>query len=419
MQLNFLKIFISLFLCTLCMTAWGEGPLRVGVGIRDITPPIGTPSAGYVERGASGMKGVHDPLHATAVVIDNGEQLVSFCSVDHLGFLYDMTQEVIERIHEQPGLSECALYIGSTHTHAGGGAYCNIPTIGEMIAGPYNAEIRQFYIEAVVAAIVEAQHNLQEAKIGIGSGKGPQLTYYTGIWPKECSTPSDISLIKMTKPDGQPLALLYNYAINPAVLRATNELFSADLIGSAKTHLQAQIGNEVPVLFFNGAIGDLETISPRAADHFIVCDALGNSLANAVSDLWKSIETKEQLTITQYKDAYSFAVKPTPTGFQPPIDIYSTEINLIVLNDVEAFVTIPAELSCTYEPIFKLRATELGYHSLSILGLVNDAHGYIFSPEAWRLKPRGSHFAFGGELYGEVVKEKVMMLMEEGSPIKR
>src|ERR1700688_4355117 len=86
--------------------------LTVGVGKTDITPPIGTPSAGYMERKGAGMEGIHDPLLATALFIDNGEQKIVFCNVDNMGFMTDMFDAVKKLVHQEPGLSTCEIYLG-------------------------------------------------------------------------------------------------------------------------------------------------------------------------------------------------------------------------------------------------------------------------------------------------------------------
>lgn len=410
--------FIRLFFCIILFSSslFAKSSLKVGVGVSDLTPPIGTPSAGYLARKGQGMVGSHDPLLASAIVIHNGSELFAFCSVDHLGFLYEMTQEVKTQLQHDANLSRCSLFIGSSHTHSGGGAFCNIPVIGEMIAGPFNPEIRKFYIDAVVSAIKAAYASLEEAKIGIGYGLGPNITYYTGKWPPQCQTPSGISLIKITKLNGEPLALLYHYAVNPVVLRASNRVFSADLIGSTRNYLQSILGN-VPVLYFNGAIGDLETTLEQSDDPFLICDKLGKLLGDSVIEIWNKIEAAPAVAISTYKDCYTFEVHPTPTALQLPIQSYNTEINLLVFNGKDAFLTIPAELSCAYLPILKTRAEELRYRALSVLGLVNDAHGYIFPPDAWNLKPKDAIFSFGGEFYGKRVEEKAFHLLELGAPI--
>ena len=91
--------------------------LEVGIGKSDITPPIGVPSAGYTDRRGEGMEGVHDPLLAIALFIDNGDKKVVFCSVDHLGFTSDMVQEITEKVHAETFFAQCEIYIGSSHTH--------------------------------------------------------------------------------------------------------------------------------------------------------------------------------------------------------------------------------------------------------------------------------------------------------------
>jgi len=39
-----------------------QASIKVGTGKADITPPIGTPSAGYTDRKGEGMEGIHDPF---------------------------------------------------------------------------------------------------------------------------------------------------------------------------------------------------------------------------------------------------------------------------------------------------------------------------------------------------------------------
>src|SRR5688572_20383764 len=61
--------------------------LRAAAGKVDVTPDVGrrTYLAGY---GAGGRraKGVHDPLHARAVLIDDGGRRVALVAVDAIGF---------------------------------------------------------------------------------------------------------------------------------------------------------------------------------------------------------------------------------------------------------------------------------------------------------------------------------------------
>ena len=57
-----------------------SGEVRVGAAAVPITPPAGTPMAGYYsERGA---QGVHDDLHARAIVIEAGGRSAALVVLD-------------------------------------------------------------------------------------------------------------------------------------------------------------------------------------------------------------------------------------------------------------------------------------------------------------------------------------------------
>jgi hypothetical protein len=367
--------------------------LSVGIGKTDITPPIGTPSAGYMERKGAGMEGVHDPLQAIALFIDNGEKQIAFCSVDNLGFNYEMIQAVINRVH-QAGLERCEVYVGSSHTHSGGGGYLNIPVIGPALAGAYDAELTEFYIEKTSRAIIEASQTAIEGKIGIGYGKCREnLSKYRGKWPENVTPLSDMTVIKVTRQDGTPFAVLFNYAMHPTVMRGQNRLFSADFVGPAREHVQSLLGRDVQPIYFNGAQGD---IIPQTEDNsFETCNDIGKSLAETVQKIWDRTSVGDALEIATQKITYEFQPKPTPAGMKLPIENYQTEINSIVLNKIHAFITIPGELSTVYDVRLKKLGSALGYDHVSIFGLTNDAHGYMILPAAWRKKTLESNLSFG------------------------
>lgn len=403
-----------IFLISILVPILGSAALSVGVGKADMTPPIGTPSAGYMERKGEGMEGVHDPLLATALFIDNGEEKIAFCGVDNLGFDYEMVQAVTKLVHQQEGLKNCHIYVGSSHTHSGGGAYMNFPIIGPALAGTYNPEITQFYIEKTAQAIIAASQATIEGKIGIGYGNAENLSKYRGTWPENVVPLSDVAVIKVTRIDGSPFAVLFNYAMHPTMMRSQNRFFSADFVGAAREHVQSLLGRDVQPIYFNGAQGD---IIPQVEDNsFAMCDDVGKSLAETVQKIWDMTAVSDSLEIVTAKLSYKFQPQATPKGLKLPVESYKTEMNSIVLNKTHAFIMIPGELSAVYDHLLKDVGKELGYDHVSIFGLTNDAHGYIISPEAWRKKTFESNLSFGGENYGAETEEKAMYLLKFGAP---
>lgn len=396
----FCRIFFFLLL-------WAplEGGLLVGVGQTEITPPMGTPSAGYVAPDRK-MEGVHDPLLATAVVIDNGEKKIALCAVDHLGFDHTMVEEI------RGQLSGIELVLGSSHTHSGAGAYLALPIIGEMLAGPFDPQVRQMLINQTMKAIKEGESHLQAAKMGIGYGHAPGLNRFRSSWPSQFTPSDEISVLKFVSDEGKVLALLFNYAVHPTTLSAKNRLYSADFIYYAREKIQTQLGGKA--LFINGAQGDVGP-NPRSGEtEYEKCQSLGEALAEQVLAVSHHIELKEEAHIALSHYPYTFEIQPNSVGMKLPISTYDSELNVLVFNDRDAFVTVPGELSSLYVEALQ---TDSPYDHTSILGLTNDAHGYILKPEAFEHQTNESTLSFGGPEYGDrLVKQLLSMLQQVALP---
>lgn len=394
--------------------------LWAGTGVGDVTPPVGTPSAGYGDRLGRGMEGIHDRLLATALLLDNGVEKIALVGVDHLGFDHGMVEEVRRRVHGRPGLEEWTVYVGSSHTHAGGGAYLDVPLVGERLAGKYDADRRQLYIDGTAQAILEAASSLAPARIGIGYGSAPELNAYRGDWPPGVEPGADVAVVKITTPGGAPLAVLFNFAAHPTVLPGReNMLFSADFVGYARTHLRRILGDGMLPIFFNGAQGDVSPRPPSGDEMFERCEAMGRALAREVGEVWRRTQTFEDVTVQELRHTYELEVRPTSAGILIPGERRSTEIGLLTFDldgKRHAFLSIPGELSTIYDADIERFARWLGYEQVSILGLTNDAHGYIITAESWRHRTYESTVSFGGELYGDSIESLAYALLHALEP---
>ena len=387
-----LCVFISVYV-------WAD--LKIGFSSVDLTPPIGTPSAGYQARKGQAMVGIRDPLLANAMVVDNEESVLAFCSVDHLGFDRSMVEEVRAIVLERFKDKKINVFIGSTHTHSGGGSFLNYPLIGDVIAGKFDATVRHFYIQQTARAIVEAFQKRQDAKMGVGYGILNGLNQYRGKAPTTVLPRNIITVIKVTTLSDQPLGVFFNFPCHPVILPFVNQKFSADFVGSARVALNETFKSPVITLFFNGAQADVNPNDQyvKQENYDQQCDVFGQKLAKKMVEIWNTIEAKNNLSIECFPLEYSFDVKPTSQGLTIPIKQYFSELNVIILDKKHAFLTVPGELSCIYD--HELRTEALKYfEEISILGLVNDAHGYILIPEAWDFNSPECTTSFGGREYG-------------------
>ena len=349
--------------------------LKVGLGVVDITPGAGVPSAGYAARRGEPMEGTRDPLYASAIMIDNGEKRVALCSVDHLGFTYQMCQAVAREFPFD-------VIIGSTHTHSGGGAFLNIPRLGPFLAGAFSPQVTQGYVDGAILAINRALDTMQDAQIGVGLGHVEGVSYFRASCP--AIEPIDhLTLIKIVDAKGDPLAGLVNFALHPTVLKADNRYFSADFVASVRDKVQ------FPLIYFNGAQAEVIPVQGKS------CDQIGEAIAGEVIRLWEGTEVKNDLKLALARRPLTFQPEVNPSGIRLPVESYASEVGALQLGDW-LFSLVPGELSVAYE--MDLRRE---FDKVAVLGLTGDAHGYLIKPEAWDSKTMESRMSFGGREHGD------------------
>lgn len=101
-----------------------SGPLALGFGRIDITPPLSIPYLSFVPR-QTPFAGVHDRLFARAMVADNGETRVAIVAADALGFSADVLgsgrdfiAEARARVAASAGVPASHVLLAATHAHS-------------------------------------------------------------------------------------------------------------------------------------------------------------------------------------------------------------------------------------------------------------------------------------------------------------
>ncbi len=124
--------------------------------------------------------------------------------------------------------------------------------------------------DRMVAALRQAKAALQPARLGIGTGHADvnvNRDFYTPQgWKYGVNEdgPSDktVWVLKFETPSGEPIAVLFNYAVHPVVTRR-EKLVSGDLPGAAERYVEQQSGDKVIALWTLGPAGDQD---PRIYD---------------------------------------------------------------------------------------------------------------------------------------------------------
>ena len=413
-QLLYVAFALLLFLSR---AADGQSRLTAGVGKSDITPPVGTPLAGYGARLGKPSTGVHDPTEARALIIDNGAEKIAFLSVDHLGFDHAMVGRIRDLVSREAGITPDHLFVMSSHTHSGGGAYLEPFPI---LAGRYDAKIRDAYSDHAAQAVIAAAKAMRPARIAFGAGRADGISRFRSTWPPNGPVDPEVGVIRVDSAQtGKPLAVLMNFAAHPTVLGDKNFEFSADWVFYARRALERMIGGDVMAIFANGAQG---TIAPRAfqgKDEWERAENVGTILAAEVYKVCLTVTLHDTVDIKLFRDEFQAKTQPPPKA---PVKItlpptYDTEVNGIAFDNRFAFVTIPGELGSILNFQVKERGKLLGFERTFLLGLTNDALGYIITEDEYRHGTYESSISLFGPGWGSFITNEAFQALEKLRPV--
>ena len=115
--------------------------------------------------------------------------------------------------------------------------------------------------DRIVAAILEADGNLQPARIGVASR---DLSLNRNRHTKRPERPTDprLTVIRFDRAEeGAPIGILVHYTAHPVLTPGEVLKFSADYPGYLQAHVEKEL--KVPCLFIQGAAGDQSANPPE------------------------------------------------------------------------------------------------------------------------------------------------------------
>jgi len=249
--------------------------LTAGHAAAIITPPVGTPLEGYSAR-ADVSQGVHDDLHARAIVIDDGETAVALVSCDLVGVDRRLVAEARERAHAATGIPAEHILIAATHTHAG-------PAGLRRAADDALLDVTARHIAGAIKA-AHASRRPAVLKIGASTVDSVSQNRRHPDWPIDPS----LLVLLLDDPDPlrPPIAAAINFACHPTVLYHTNLLISADYPGHAVRTVE-QVFPGLGALFLNGACGNVNPnwIEQEHAEAERVGKVVGAAAARLIAEL--------------------------------------------------------------------------------------------------------------------------------------
>ncbi len=272
------------FLAVTALLSAAENPsLRAGAAATDITPkqfPLNMPG-GFTPNPA---QSAHDPLHARALVLDDGTTSVVLAVVDNLGAGPDILDEAKVIAAQRTGIPKERMLVSSTHSHSAAPL-----SNRDGLPAPVVAYHRLF-VEGLADAIFRAHSALRPAALGAAADPLPDEVFNRRWYLKPGKMPlnpygkldtvkmnpgtsldvldhpagptdPDITIISVQDTKRKPLALFANYSLHYVGGMPPAQI-SADYFGEFARLMPSRMrGDESFVaMMSNGTSGDINNI---------------------------------------------------------------------------------------------------------------------------------------------------------------
>ncbi|MCD6308273.1 MAG: neutral/alkaline non-lysosomal ceramidase N-terminal domain-containing protein [Candidatus Latescibacteria bacterium] len=287
----------------------GCGPtssVKAGMSEKVITPPVGSPMAGYRRQGVS--TGVHDDLFARSLVIEDGSgTTVAFITLGIINLSENYMDSIRKAVSEQTGIPVKNIVVSCTHTHSG-------PALGGC-----SDEYKKLLVDNSVACAVEAWNNRKPSFVGTGStvcldlGMNDRRMEYGGLHPDP-----EVGIIKVQDLKGKLTGVAFVYGCHPSTLDLHNLEFTEDWPYYAIKGIKEQIGEDVWVAYYQSAQGDVKVgytaeLSAVGADMGIrnwwFAEHKGSQMTWPVLEALDEIETSGALTVDATSAYYDFPLR--------------------------------------------------------------------------------------------------------------
>lgn len=398
MLVMFSMIRAGLIVTAMLAPAWGA--LRAGIAKVDITPQTHEVMWGFEDRLAP-AESTLDPLYARVLVLEAGRQRLAIVALD-LGRSFG--EASLDRLREAARKSSgiTCLLAAASHTHSA-------PIIkDEYSAQPPPWELRA--LDRIESAIAEAAGNLQDARLGTGTGavyighnRLPLRPDGTFGWFERNTTmiptaPVDptVTVLRVDRADGTPLAILVNYACHPVVLGSDNRQYSADYPAAMNRTVEAAFAGQVMSFFLQGAPGDINpyyAVTPIQENAVKMRDWTGERLGKEAARVAKEIRTEAEAdsSIDFREETLHFKLRWDRAKFEagllkflgpktlelmgsPIRPVVDSRVSAVLIDHKIAIATFPGEPFVDFQRNWRDRCPA---PVALLLGYTNGYHGYF------------------------------------------
>jgi len=251
-----------------------SGPLLAGTGKAGITPPLGTPLAGYGDRKGAPSISVHDSLFVQSLCLHTQSSKVLFIAADILLIYPELARKIESRLEADYHIKPHQLYYTATHTHSGAGGWGR-GWLERQFAGDFHPSVAAMLVDSTIMAVRRSLKN--PIPVIYKSGEIPLPQYCHNRLVK--GAPVDPALYYIAFWNAhEPFAVLALYSAHATTLSGRNMAFSSDYPGYFKRRIEKEWGGMA--LFAASTLG---STSVRGQGHgFEKAMMVGQGLADSL-----------------------------------------------------------------------------------------------------------------------------------------
>ena len=289
-------------------------PLQAGVGMRYLPLPVGISLAGYGGRVGGvntpwnglfwGTRGFYGYPTIKAMVLDSEEgERVVLVKTPMMSGESGVTDAVVAKYAELYGEDLAGrIILGATHSHHAHGRYWRLPDIfGAVGADTPDEELIDLLATAFADTIHDAVEDLGNAEWGYATidDWDPDDRVYADRRGENNPTygkDPTLTLLGLRRPDGTPMAAMFNFGIHGISIAYENELLTEDAPGAVELEFEEYFFEQTgePIFGMIAQAGGADA-SPRGG--FLGHDAatqrtelLGSVAAESIYSLWEGLE---------------------------------------------------------------------------------------------------------------------------------
>ena len=281
-----------------CASLAPAAGLRAGIAKVEITPPPGEQMWGYESR-TKPATGTLDPLYARVLVLEASSKRIGLVTVD-LGRVFGSASlDQLRTAARRNGIS--CLLVTASHTHSG-------PVVQDEYRNGAPAWERKA-LSDIEGALQRAAGNLVDARLGVGYGtayighnrlkvnEDGTVSWFETNQTQIPTAPVDptVSILRVDRADGHPMAVLVNYSCHPVVFGPDNLRYSADYPGVMTRVIEGALGGDAMAFFLQGAPGDINpyyAVTPLKEDAVGRREWTGKTLGEQAIRVIKNIQTE-------------------------------------------------------------------------------------------------------------------------------